>query len=262
MPITAITTDPAMTAEGQALLYGWTDGPAACAVSTDAQGLHQLLAWTSPSFPIGAFSYSHGLEQAIEDGTVGTAETLAGWIGGVLRFGAGRTDAGFAVRAARQAQAGDMAGLVETAIVSSALTPAGERALEARQQGRSFLEAVARGWALNEAADLAARLDAAEVPATLPIAAGACGGWAGLPEDMLIEAFVHAFAANLVSAGVRLVPLGQTDGQRVLAALGPVIGAVAAAARAGPEAAPGGAAILADIAALRHETLYSRLFRS
>lgn len=262
MPITAITTDPAMTAEGQALLYGWTDGPAACAVTTDAQGLHQLLAWTSPSFPIGAFSYSHGLEQAVEDGTVGTAETLAAWIDGVLRFGAGRTDAGFAVRAARQARAGDMAGLVETAIVSSALVPAGERALEARQQGRSFLDAVARGWALGKAADLTAQLDAVEVPVTLPVAAGACGGWAGLPEDMLIEALVHAFAANLVSAGVRLVPLGQTDGQRVLAALGPVIGAVATAARARPEAAPGGAAILADIAALRHETLYSRLFRS
>lgn len=267
MPIMASITDQAPSAL-TAIFDGWPrasladDAGRAAFQAAPGDALHRLLAWTSPSFPIGAFSYSHGIEQAVEDGAIATASDLTRWIEGLLRFGAGRTDAGFAVRAARAAAAHDDQGLLSLARTAAALAPAAERALEARQQGGAFLDAVARGWGLDQAADFAARLAVAGIPPTLAVAAGACGGWAGLPEAMLIEALLHGFATNLVSAGVRLVPLGQTDGQRAIAALGPVIAAIAADARRHPQAPPGGCAVLADITALRHETLYSRLFRS
>jgi urease accessory protein len=96
----------------------------------------------------------------------------------------------------------------------------------------------------------------------LPVAvAVACAGH-GVPLDLALPARLQAFAANLISAGVRLIPLGQTDGQRLLAALEPVVAATAVRARAVPLAEVGGAAFRADIASMRHETQYTRLFRS
>jgi urease accessory protein len=140
--------------------------------------------WLSPAYPVGAYSYSHGLEWIVEAGQIKDAETLVAWIEDLLAHGAGRSDVIFLTEAWR-------ALLAETA-----------------------------------------------------------------------QAYAQAFAANIVSAAVRLVPLGQSDGLRVQARLEPLIPRIVAAALACTLDDVGGAAVAADIASMRHETQYTRLFRS
>lgn len=233
-------------------------------------GLHTLLAWTSPSFPVGAYTYSHGLEWAVEDGTVRDAATLRAWVTGVLRHGAGWSDTLLLVHGLRAAALGEEAAFRELLDLSLALQPSSERRLEASAQGDAFIAAIIGAWPPSgdtAATRLFARLTKGE-------AALARGEWAyalafsaaaaawGLPEGPVATAFLHAFAANLVSAAVRAVPLGQTDGQRVVNALGDEIVTLAAAALQAPLEEIGGCAFAADIASMKHETQYTRLFRS
>jgi urease accessory protein len=228
--------------------------------------LYRLQAFLSPSFPVGAFSYSHGLEQAVENGDVTDAEDLSLWLKDILRFGAGRSDAILLKESHRAALAGDAATVSELRELGLALQPSKERRLETSAQGTAFVHAIARSWLPAGAAPAAALLgrlvSAEDGDWPYPVAVGiACAGH-GIPEDAALNAHLHAFAANIVSAAIRTVPVGQSDGQSVLAGLEPVIFEVAGAAAGAGLDDLGTSTFLADIASMAHETQYSRLFRS
>jgi urease accessory protein len=217
----------------------------------------RLMTWLSPAFPVGGFSYSHGLEWVVEAGKVTDAATLRRWIEDILLHGAGRTDAILLAEAWRAAAEGDARMLHEVAELAAALAPSAERRLEALAQGTAFLAAVQAVWPHAALAQLARRQAIA-----YPVAVGASAAAHGVPLPATAHAFVQAFAANLVSAGVRLIPLGQTDGLRTVAALEPLIARIVAGALGATLDDIGGAAVVGDIASMRHETQYTRLFRS
>jgi len=228
-------------------------------MTEEAGALYRLMAWLSPSYPVGAFSYSGGIEWAVEAGDITDAETLKRWLLVVLADGGGFCDAVFFVHAHRAAEAGDAAALRAVAELAAAFAPSKERHLETTAQGRAFIEATRAAWPCAALDALAAAWDG---PVAYPVAVGVSAAGHGIALDAALAAYLHAVAANFISAGVRLIPLGQTDGQRLLAALEPVVAATATRAAATRLEDVGGAAFRADIASMRHETQYTRLFRS
>jgi urease accessory protein len=218
-------------------------------MTTDAR-LLRLLTWLSPAFPVGAFGYSHGLETAVRDGRVTDPRTLSGWIIGLLEHGSGWADAVLARAAWTAATGEDYGTLDEVAELGEALAPSLERRRETMAQGEAFLTAVA-AWAPPPI-----------LRAPYPVAVGAAAGAAGIPLEPALTAWLHAFAANLVSVAVRAIPLGQSDAVAVIAGLERTILDVAQRAAGSTLDDLGGCGILSDIAAMRHETLEGRLFVS
>jgi urease accessory protein len=217
------------------------------------------MAWLSPAFPVGAFSYSSGIEWAVEAGDITDAPTLRQWLEIVIAEGGVFCDAAISANAHRATQANDDASLRATAEFAVALCPSKERHLETTSQGRAFVEAAGAAWHCAALDRLAAAWDGA---VAYPVAVAVTAAGHGVPLAPALHAYLHAATANLISVGVRLIPLGQTDGQRVLAALAPVVAAAAARAVATSLDDIGGAAFRADLASMRHETQYTRLFRS
>jgi urease accessory protein len=217
------------------------------------------MAWLSPAYPVGAFAYSSGLEWAVEAGDVTDAEALRRWLVVTLGDGSGFCDCVLFVHAHNAIIAGDDAALATVAELAAALVSSKERFLETTAQGRAFRDATRAAWPCAALERLAA---AWAGPLAYPVAVGVAAAGHGIAVEPALSAFLQALAANLVSAGVRLIPLGQTDGQRVLAALEPVLATTAARTRACPLDEIGSAAFRADIAGMRHETQYTRLFRS
>jgi urease accessory protein len=217
------------------------------------------LAWLSPAYPVGAFSYSSGIEWAVEAADITNAETLQAWLQVMIGEGGGFADAVFFAHAHRAAAANDDAALRAVAELAAAFVPSKERFLETTAQGRAFLEVTRAAWPCPAMLHLHQTW---EGPVALPVAvAVACAGH-GIALAGALHAFLHALVANWISAGVRLIPLGQTDGQRVLAALEPAVDDAAARALAMPLDEVGTCAFRADLASMRHETQYTRLFRS
>jgi urease accessory protein len=214
-------------------------------------GLLRLLAWLSPAFPTGGFAWSHGIEWAVEAGDVTDAPSLQAWLSDLLRHGSAHNDA-IVLRHAYRA-AGNAAELSELAAFACAITGARERRAESVGQGSAFAAAAAP-WGADVLRGIAA------LP--YPVAVGALAGRHGIGEDAAAAAFLQAFVANLISAAVRLIPLGQSAGLAVLAALEATIIDVGATTRAATLDDIGGACFRADLAAMRHETQYTRLFRS
>ncbi|MBV9748335.1 MAG: urease accessory protein UreF [Acetobacteraceae bacterium] len=217
-------------------------------VPLSGPALLRLLTWLSPAFPTGAFAYSHGLEWAVEAGDVRDEGALREWLQDVLGHGAGWSDAILLRHAWR---APDAAALAKVAELAAAISPSRERRQETLDQGDAFLRAAAP-WGMPRIAGRAA----------YPVAVGAVAAMHGVPEDAACAGFLQAFAANLVSAAVRLVPLGQSAGLRVLARLEPIVLGVADSTRDAGLDDLGGACFRSDIAAMRHETQYTRLFRT
>lgn len=220
----------------------------------------RLAAWLSPSFPVGAFAYSGGLEWAVEDGLVVDRASLQDWLAPVLERGVGRQDAVLLARAWRAN--GDEAALLETAFLAAALKGTPELAQETMVQGTAFLRTVQAAWpdpALDRAAAL---LREAGVEPGLPVAVGLAASAHGIGLPTTLTLFLHAVVANAVSAALRLSVIGQTDGQRIIAALEPLVQNVAADAEtAGPDDL-GTATAMVDWCSMRHETQHTRLFRS
>lgn len=223
------------------------------------KSLYRLMAWLSPSYPVGAFSYSSGIEWAVEAGDIRDAATLKGWLASMMADGAGFCDAVFFAQAHRAIASDDDRHLRAVAELSAAFAPSKERHLETTAQGRAFIEATRAAWACAALDTLAKAWDG---PVTYPVAVGTASAGHGIAADAALHAFLHAVAANWISAGVRLVPLGQTDGQRVLAALEDTIAKTAARALASRLDDAASSTWRADIASMRHETQYTRLFRS
>ena len=218
-----------------------------------------LLAWLSPGYPVGAYAYSHGLEWAVEAGDVRDEASLRDWLADVLNHGAGRSDAILAAHAHRAAARGDADALVAVNDLALALSPSRELHLETSQQGRSFLDATRAAWDVPRLADLAGRLDG---PVAYPVAVGAAAGAHGLDRGTVLAAYLAAFLQNLVSASLRLAPVGQTAGTRVVAALMPRAAALARAVGDLPLDEAGTATVRLDLGSFRHETQYTRIFRS
>jgi len=213
---------------------------------TDISALARLLWFASPAFPTGGFAYSHGLEWAVEAGDVPDEAAFMVWLDLILRHGACRSDA-ILLRHAHRA-ANDEAALGELIELAGALAPCRERQLETLAQGHAFAAAGAAWGAAPEAA--------------YPVSFGSFCARQDIAEEAACTGFLTATLGNLVSAGVRLVPLGQTAGLRLLCALEPVLVQMVQETACATLDDIGTACFRADIAAMRHETQYSRMFRS
>jgi urease accessory protein len=217
----------------------------------EGMALLRLLTWLSPAFPTGGFAYSHGLEWSVECGDVSDEANLTDWLSDILQQGALWSDA-ILLRHAYRAKPEQLKGLAELA---AALAPTRERRLETLAQGAAFRQA-AKPWPCAAFADVSDELMA------YPIAVGALAAAHGVDEDATAIAFLHASIANMVSASVRLIPLGQDAGLRVQAELESKILQVSQATVAMTLSDLGGACWRTEIAAMRHETQYTRLFRT
>ena len=214
---------------------------------TDSQVL-KLAQWLSPAYPVGAFSYSHGLEWAVEASDVSGADSFRDWLEDVLRHGAGRSDVIF-LSAAFGAETPET--LLAIDAQARAFAPSAERLLETEAQGHAFARTTGAVWPGEEVP-----------PLSHPVALGHAANLHGLPLLLTARMYLQAFASNLVSAGIRLIPIGQTDGQKTLSALTPLIETLAEKAIDETPEDLSSTAFLADIASMKHETQYSRLFRS
>jgi len=212
----------------------------------------RLMAWLSPAFPVGSFSYSHGLERAVHDDLVTSAPDLREWIEQLLRNGSGWNDAVLFAEAWRRAAAGE--DLAEIAMLAEALAGSRERHMESMLQGTAFLKA-AESWPADG-------LKALPQDCAYCVAVGAAAGAHGIALADALGAFLQAFASNLIQAGIRLSVLGQRDAVALLAGQEAIVADVAACAAASTLDDLGACAVLSDTMAMRHETQYSRLFRA
>ena len=223
----------------------------------ESAALYRLMAWLSPAYPVGAFSYSSGIEWAVEAGDITDAVSLQHWLTFTLSHGAGFCDAVFFVHTHKAAN--DDKALRTVAELAAAFASSKERHLETTAQGRAFIEATRAAWPCDAIERFVALWDG---PIAYPVAVAVASAGHGISVESALRGYLQAVAANMISAGVRLIPLGQTDGLRVLAALEPAIEATATRALQTRLDEVGSAAFRADIAAMRHETQYTRLFRS
>jgi urease accessory protein len=214
-------------------------------MTIEANQLLLLLNWMSPAFPTGAFAYSHGLEWAIEAGDVRSADDLRDWISDIATGGSGWNDAVLFSRCWDD----DANELNELAL---ALCSSRERYLETTQLGRAFAIA----------ASVFAPRQLREDEIAYPIAAGVACCAMNIPKREALLAYCQGFCAALTAVAVRLVPLGQTQGLEVLRDLMPVICTTVARAASASLDDLGSITFHADIAAMKHETLHSRVFRT
>jgi urease accessory protein len=227
----------------------------------------KLLAWCSPAYPTGAFSYSHGLEWAVERGTVSTRDGLLEFVTAVLERGGGWVDAvlfAHVWRAVHQSpaiwQRSARAQLRELAELATAFRATAETALESRQQGTAFLEVTLKAWPHPRLAEFASDVHGRPTAHCVAVAV-ACASH-GIELSAAIHGYVQSLAANLVSAGARLIPLGQTDAQIAMARLAPVVSAIAVHAPTVELDDLGTCAPALELCSMRHENQYTRLFRS
>jgi urease accessory protein len=224
----------------------------------EAAALYRLMTWLSPAFPVGAFSYSSGIEWAVEAGDIVDMTTLQDWLASMLADGPGFCDGVFLAHAHRAASTDD-ASLPEVAELAAAFAPSRERHLETAAQGRAFIEIARAAWNCD---GLDRQIAACDGTIVYPVAVGIVSAAHEIPLASTMHAFLHALTSNWISAGSRLIPLGQTDSQRALAALEPVVVAVGKRALGATLDDLGSATFRADLASMRHETQYTRLFRS
>ncbi len=247
---------------------GLLDAPPARGTTPEDEGLqapalYRLMAWLSPAFPVGAFSYSSGIEWAVESGDITDAATLQSWLTTMLAQGGGYCDAVLFVHA-HKAILGALCDendktLRDVAEFAAAFAPTRERHLESTAQGNAFIEAARAAWPAPALDRLTAVWNG---PVAYPVAVAVAAAGHGISLEPALAAYLQAVAANWVSAGVRLIPLGQTQGLYVMAALESVIAATVQRACVATLDGIGSSAFRADLASTHHETQYTRLFRS
>jgi len=218
--------------------------------------------WLSPAFPTGSYSYSHGIEWAVEAGHIPDRKSLVEWLKADLCYGSGRNEAIFFIEAWRCATEDDRAKLLEVAELAAALRGTSEFALESAQQGAACLATLLRVWSDPLVKTLSELLSDLRLAPALSVVLGIRAARQEIPASLALPAFLQSYVANLVTAGVRLIPLGQTDGQLCIAELEPAVLAMAAEAEPATIRDLGSAAFMVDLASASHETQYTRLFRS
>src|SRR5258708_21520671 len=181
--------------------------------------LLRLQSWLSPAFPSGSYSYSHGLEWAVEARHVHNRESLVDWLEADLRYGSGRNEAIFFSQSWRCAVDDDRAKLFEIAELAAAFRGTLEFALESSQQAAACRATLRQVWPDRLLDSLSQLLSEHCVPPALAVVLGVRSAREGIPISLALPAFMQSYVANLVTAGVRLVPLGQTDGQLAVARL-------------------------------------------
>jgi urease accessory protein len=227
-----------------------------------ALSLVRLYAWLSPAFPIGSYSYSHGLEWAVEAGHVRDRQSLVDWIEADLSFGSARNEAFFFKEAWCCTIKDDRATLLEIAELAGAFRATAEFALESSQQAAACLATLQKVWPDQILCWLSEGLLERHIQPVLAVVLGVRAAAQGLPVNLALPAFLQSYVANLVIAGVRLIPLGQTDGQCALAELEDAVLAASVDAEETSVDELGSAAFMLDLASMAHETQYTRLFRS
>jgi urease accessory protein len=218
--------------------------------------------WLSPAFPTGSYSYSHGIEWAVEAGHIHDCESLVDWLEADLRYGSGRNEAIFFIEAWRCATEGDCEKLLEVAELAAAFRGTSEFALESSQQAKACLATLCRVWPDRVVRSLSELLSERGVPPALAVVLGASAAGQNVPYRLALPAFLQSYIANLVTAAVRLIPLGQTDGQLAVAELEEPVLAASAQAEHTTIRDLGSAGFMVDLASASHETQYTRLFRS
>jgi urease accessory protein len=217
----------------------------------DAGAMLRLMTWLSPAFPVGAFSYSHGLEQAVHDRTVASRQDLSEWIADLIAVGSLWNDVVLLAEAWHAVAAADLPRLRQVAEWGEAMAMSAERRLETMDQGRAF-RAAAQPWT--------------DMPGDLvmpyPVAVGAAAATMHIDREAACAAYLHACTANVVSAGIRLIPLGQSEGTMLMASMENLTITMASKAASTSLADLGSATFAVDMASMRHETLAVRLFRS
>ena len=210
---------------------------------TDSK-LITLMQWLSPAFPIGGFAYSHGLEWAINKGHVSNREELQKWISDLLEYGSLKNDA---ILINLVLQGSDPKEINELAM---ALCPANERLSETKLQGGAFCKIMGDVWSL-EIDNL-----------TLPIALALAAKNESIDQNLVVPAYLHSFCSNLISVAMRLIPIGQTDGQKTLRELSPLISDSVRAVAKSDKDDLGSACFLSDVSAMQHEYLQPRVFKT
>jgi urease accessory protein len=218
--------------------------------------------WLSPAFPTGSYSYSHGIEWAVEAGHIHDRESLVDWLETDLRYGSGRNEAIFFLEAWRCATEDDCEKLLEIAELAAAFRGTSEFALESSQQATACLATLRRVWPDRVVVRLSELLSQRSVPPALAVVLGASAAGQRVPYGLALPAFLQSYVANLVTAAVRLIPLGQTDGQLAVAELEQAVLAASVQAEEAKIDDLGSAAFMVDLASASHETQYTRLFRS
>lgn len=258
--MTRIAATSITTATPMLMTTSSGEPPEARAMSaSEAAALYRLMTWLSPAFPVGSFSYSSGIEWAVEAGDISDAVTLRDWLSAMLTDGAGFCDAVFLAQTHRAVFSHDDSALHDIAELAAAFVPSRERQLETTTQGRAFIEASRSAWSCEGLEEI---VMACGGPIVYPVAVGLVSAAHAIPLEPALHAFLHSVVSNWISAGARLVPLGQTDSQRVLAQLEEDVAATVKRTIGATLDDLGSATFRADLASLRHETQYTRLFRS
>lgn len=218
----------------------------------------RLLSWLSPSFPNGAYSYSHGLEWAAEAGHIYDRSSLVDWLQADLCYGSGRNEAVFFNEAYRCAIDDDAAKLTRVAELAAASRGTSEFALESSQQATACLTTLRRVWP-DPILDFFLEK---QIQPVMAVVLGCRSARERILACVALPAFLHSYVANLVIAGVRLIPLGQTDGQLAIAELEHAVLSASAQGACATLDDLGSAGFMVELASIAHETQYTRLFRS
>jgi urease accessory protein len=224
--------------------------------------LLRLQTWLSPAFPTGSYSYSHGLEWAVETGDIHDRQSLVDWLEADLCYGSGRNEAIVFSEAWRCALGDDRIRLAELAELAAAFRGTFEFALESSQQAMACLSTLRQVWPDPLLDCLSKILSEHNVPSALAVVLGVSSGSLGIPVKVALPAFLQSYVANFVTASVRLIPLGQTDGQFAIARLEEAVTTTSVQAEDATINELGSAAFMVDLASMAHETQYTRLFRS
>ncbi len=224
--------------------------------------LLRLQSWLSPAFPAGSYSYSHGLEWAVEAGHVHDRKSLVDWLEADLYYGSGRNEAIFFSEAWRCAVDDNYAKLLEIVELAAAFRGTSELALESSQQAAAYLAMLRKVWPNRILDWLSEMLCERHIQPAVAVVLGVRSAREGIPVSLALPVLLQSYLANLVTAGVRLIPLGQTDGQLAIAELEEAVLAASAQAKKATIDDLGSVAFMVDLASAAHETQYTRLFRS
>jgi urease accessory protein len=228
-------------------------------MTSPEQSLYILQTWFSPSYPVGAYTYSHGLENAFETGLVTNVDQAVQWIGQIVASGNGFADAVFVSQCFKATSDNNETRLKDIAEYAIAFCGTAELRLETSAQGAAFIDVVQKVEP-NAGLDVLCKIWPG--PYAYPAAIGAAAGALAINRPSVIAAFLHGFVANLSSALVRAIPLGQTDGQRIIARLAPVVARSAAKADTIDYHDLTTSTLMVDLCSMQHESQYTRLFRS
>ena len=222
-------------------------------------GLYHLLSWFSPNYPVGSYAYSHGLEYAVETGIVDNIYHLENWIKDLLFYGTGANDAIFINQTYESILSNNYKLFVDIAIMSKSCIPTQEIALESEQQGISFYKVTSATLSSKKFEKL---INSIMSYITYPIVVGCAGALINIKKIHLINSYLHAFISNILSAALRIMPVGQTDIQCLLFKFKKDIQTISINTLSKSIEDIGSSTFMIDWASANHEGQYSRLFRS